>query len=143
MAKDFFVLLWSVMAINRRNFLKSLAAAAALSVVPGVARASDGPTWRRITITVVRRECFADLQSLYLDDPETGPCSRFAIGDRFTADSPECPAGFCPKAWQTIMASLSRLSPGCAPCTSSDIIVACPDGTRPVIFKVNLSLSRQ
>lgn len=135
--------------MDRRRFLKVgslLAAAAAVapgrllaSVTPGSAGAAAA---RRCRVTVVRRECFTDIQSRYLDDPEAGPCPRFCQGQTFTCSGGEMPRGFCPKAWECIRshveAVLSDADPllcGEAPADRS-VIACCNDGTRPVIFKI-------
>ena len=35
---------------------------------------------RKCKITVIRKECFIDLQEQYLADPKSGPCSMFEVG---------------------------------------------------------------
>lgn len=126
--------------MNRRNFCKisALSAGALLAgVLEGKASplshslSETGGLRRRARITVIRRECYQDLQSLYLDDPECGPCRMFATGQSFDVSGSGCPRGFCRKAW----ASLD----GCLDGDGGKVkIAACPDGTRPVIFKVEL-----
>lgn len=37
----------------------------------------------RVTVTVLKRACFADLQREYLADPESGPCPCFREGQVF------------------------------------------------------------
>ncbi|MDE6371427.1 MAG: hypothetical protein K2K92_08070, partial [Duncaniella sp.] len=55
-------------------------------------------------ITVLRRECFDDLQALYLDDPDEGPCSSFKEGDTWLFETGAvCPTGFCPRVWDVIL----------------------------------------
>lgn len=89
-------------------------------------------------LTVVRRECHQDLQSLFLDDPETGPCKAFKSGDEFSfAGGDSCPDGFCPHLWESICMTLNRNS--CTPVLKDNtIILSCPDGTRPVIVRIDL-----
>ena len=116
-------------SFSRRDFLRSTAAAVALMCVPRPLRAA-GPD-RRVRCTVLRRECYADLQGLLLDDPETGPCSRFVTGQTLTLSLASCPAGFCERAWRAIADAVS--AGGC----SSPAVVSCPDGTRPVIFRID------
>lgn len=116
-------------SFSRRDFLRASAAAAALICVPRPLWAAGSD--RNVRCTVIRRECYADLQSLWLDDPETGPCHRFATGQTLTLSLGSCPEGFCERAWSAIAAAVS--SSGC----SSPAIVSCPDGTRPVIFRID------
>lgn len=99
------------------------------------------------TVEVIRRECFPDLQSRYLDNPESGPCQKFLCGQKFKVTlssflGKEVPEGFCPKAWQAIrnhVEDVLGLSDkdrcGCA-LADNAVIACCPDGTRPVIFKI-------
>lgn len=88
-------------------------------------------------VTVLRRECHLDLQSLYLDDPDTGPCRLFKSGDdyAFTVGA-LCPSAFCPHLWELICSALNA-----KPCTpgldQTTTLLACPDGTRPVIIRVD------
>lgn len=136
--------------MDRRSFLKAgalLAAVAAASPAKALAvatgaSAGDDTARRGCRVTVVRRECFSDLQSRYLDDPEAGPCSRFCQGQTFTCRDGRMPRGFCPKAWECIRAHVEAvlsdadpLSCGDAPADRS-VIACCNDGTRPVIFKI-------
>ena len=140
--------------MNRRHFCKiaSLTFAALSSgtlpaVASGVANSTDktysGSSLRRLgkacRLTVLRRECHLDLQSLYLDDPDAGPCRAFRAGDEMTFEAgASCPNDFCPKLWEMICAAV-----GSTPCTAGRIpsttILACPDGTRPVIVRVDVS----
>lgn len=131
--------------INRRNFLKaaSLAGIAGLFSLKAEAKERRLPPAR---VTVMRRQCFSDLQSSYLDEPETGPCSRLKEGDIFESVAGECPKGMCPKAWSIIQSRLSELAGGyegtndCGVCSHDchSEIVCCADGTRPVIFRLEL-----
>ncbi|MCM1483951.1 MAG: TIGR04076 family protein [Muribaculaceae bacterium] len=102
---------------------------------------------QRCRITVLRRECFTDLQSRYLDDPEAGPCHMFKCGDEFTVDLmnyDDFSSGkrFCPKAWRVLSTHVDAvlragMDADCGlSCHDRAVIVSCPDGTRPVIFKV-------
>lgn len=132
--------------MNRRKFCKIVGlsvVAAALSPVSVSAVASV----RRCRITVIRRECFIDLQSRYLDDPEAGPCERFACGDEMVVDASnygDFASGrkFCPRAWSAIQGAVDRVLAGdvsdaCGESLHDGAsIICCPDGTRPVVFKV-------
>lgn len=133
--------------MNRRHFCKiSMMAIGAL----GLSKAdSFAATTRNLndgdnitspspcTITVIRRECYEDMQSLFLDDPIEGPCRAYNTGDEFKISSGDpCPSNFCPKAWRVVCQALKE-NGGCAATTSPGLILAsCPDGTRPVIFKI-------
>ncbi len=139
------------MDITRRRFCKlSALAAFAMTVIPEKLFASPGTKVRlsgRCSIDVIRCQCFTDLQCRYLDDPEAGPCARFHVGDRIEI-TPEnvrsmvSSGKICPQAWRAlepyVMAALSpNPTEECAPAlTDNQAIVSCPDGTRPVIFKV-------
>ena len=60
-------------------------------------------------ISVVRLECYEDLQSMYLDDPEEGPCRSFHVGEKWNIKSGDvCPPGFCTHAWDALVASVSK-----------------------------------
>ena len=97
----------------------------------------------RGVVTVLRRECFAELQSLYLDDPETGHCTLFEPGQQFEVTAGgKCPDIFCPLAWQVLSRCIERATDsGLCALPAGDrhtVIASCPDGTRPVIFKIEL-----
>lgn len=91
--------------------------------------------------------CHQDLQSRYLDDPEAGSCPKFTCGQEFTVDASnyhEMASGthFCPKAWHVLQSHVDAVlasgrSDECGVSRHDGaVIVSCPDGTRPVIFKV-------
>lgn len=101
----------------------------------------------RCSIEVVRCQCFTELQGRYLDDPEAGPCDCFKVGDRIditpaNIDEMCRSKRMCPHAWRVlepyVMAALSvGATKECAPASeSTQAVVSCPDGTRPVIFKL-------
>lgn len=137
--------------MDRRHFCKiaSLAAGAlGLSSLPAIASQNDGrqqqPSSRLkpmphpgCRLTVIRRECHSDLQALFLDDPETGPCSLFESGDEFHFRSGDlCPSGFCPRLWSSLCATLEQNS--CSKALTHDaFLLSCPDGTRPVIVRID------
>lgn len=134
--------------MDRRKFCKiaSLAAlgtALRASASP-LAPDETEPALRACRITVLRRHCFVDLQSRYLDDPETGCCDRFVEGQQFSVvRATEAPEGFCPLAWESIKVQVGRVLDGSTPhrCglslpDSRAVIACCGDGTRPVIFKI-------
>lgn len=88
---------------------------------------------RLFRATVVRCDCHLDLQSAYLDDPETGPCQNFSVGQIFefrangTIESVACPRAVA------ALADCCRRMRG-----QSLALVNCGSGTRPVIFKVEV-----
>lgn len=139
-------------AMNRRHFCKiaSIAAGAiGLGTIPASALTiantgiRSGKSIRRMPhdcrVSVLRRECHLDLQAIYLDDPDTGPCDLFKSGDRFSfAAGAECPERFCPRLWELICSS-SNHGDCSLPQAPSTTVVACPDGTRPVIVKIELT----
>lgn len=126
--------------MDRRKFVKLLGGFALMGAVPAGASVLSNrlSPLAGCRITVLRRECFAELQDRYLDDPETGPCHSFATGQSFDIP-PGCqcaPGGFCRKAWQAIESAMSDNDAACASMRRGAILVTCPDATRPVVFKV-------
>lgn len=89
-------------------------------------------------LTVIRRSFHPDLQALFLDDPDTGPCRLFECGDEFRFnDGDTCPEGFCPRLWETICATVNQ--PSCSKAlTEGTGLLSCPDGTRPVIIRIDV-----
>lgn len=93
---------------------------------------------RPFRVTVIRCECYEDIQSLYLDDPEAGPCDVFSAGDVMEFRSGACcPASFCRRAWDVVIGCVNGARP-CVDMRENVMPVSCPDGARPVIFKVEL-----
>lgn len=89
-------------------------------------------------MTVVRRECHTDLQALFLEDSEAGPCKCFESGqEQSLTKGMECPEGFCPLMWSTICRGVAS-SPCSATLHNSVKLVCCPDGTRPVIVRLDI-----
>lgn len=128
--------------MKRRDFLKFTALTSLFAALPASLKAA-GSTSRmpRCRVEVVRRECYMDLQSLYLDDPEAGPCPAMKCGDCFEVTAGgTCPDGFCPKAWKSISAVIAgRMAcpgGGAADAAAGTAVVSCPDGSRPVIFRI-------
>lgn len=132
--------------MNRRRFCKIGALAmGALGLGVFDARSSALPfvnelrPMRSFRLTVIRRECYEDIQSLYLDDPESGPCEVFSPGVVMEfANGCECPSDFCHRAWSVIIGSVNMAVQSCVAMRENVLVVACPDGARPVIFKVDL-----
>jgi len=68
------------------------------------------------------------------------PCSIFQEGDTYTYHGFEQPDGFCPIAWQTLLPYAMTLYKG-GDFTSwygeeGVAIICCPDGRRPVVFRL-------
>ncbi len=129
--------------MDRRHFCK-VAAFAAGAIGLSLPKASASGTLSRTVmtrgcrVTVIRRECYEDLQSLYLDDPETGRCDRFETDDSVVFRPGDgCPRGFCPAAFETLKNAVDGISSCTPPDGMANIILtSCPDGSRPVIFKI-------
>lgn len=136
---------------SRRQFCKlSLISAIAALFAPSRAfgsLSSTRPMRGRCRIEVIRCQCFQELQGRYLTDPEAGPCTHFSVGDTIEItpadlDTLKESGKICPNAWRAlepyVMAALScHVTSECAPAEhETEAIVSCPDGTRPVIFKV-------
>ena len=93
---------------------------------------------RSCRVIVLRRECYDDIQTLYLDDPETGPCDVFATGEEWNLrKGMGRPAGFCERAWRSIAEAVNAQC-ACTDMVKDVLVVACPDGTRPVVFRVEI-----
>lgn len=136
--------------MDRRRFFKISSLAALATAVPSVVSAAGtkkGDTKvPRCRVTVLRRECYQDLQSCFLDEPEAGPCPLFKTGEVFTIDAGNVNemvenGRFCPKAWECIKCHVNKALTGNAPCDSTSnrpgqTIACCSDGTRPVVFKI-------
>jgi uncharacterized repeat protein (TIGR04076 family) len=100
-------------------------------------------------ITVLRRECFTDLQEKYLANPKSGPCQVFKEGQEFILERNNerddfmhmLDGKFCSEAWDAISRYIySALQGGSIMdgWTNDEkmMIACCNDGTRPVIFKI-------
>ncbi len=90
-------------------------------------------------ISVLRRECHQDLQAIFLDDPDAGPCRSFSSGDEFSFRAGDhCPADFCPRLWSAVCTTISQTS--CEPSLKEEtMVISCPDGTRPVIVRIDIN----
>ncbi|MDE7025389.1 MAG: TIGR04076 family protein [Paramuribaculum sp.] len=120
--------------MNRRKFCKLAAGSALMAMLaPSKVFGAVG-TRRSCVVSVVRCECFGDLQSRFASDPEAGSCPLLKPGMSWDVSGGEMPLGMCPKAWSVISAHIRDEYGVCSKSESS--IVACPDGIRPVIFKI-------
>ena len=96
-------------------------------------------------ITVLKRECYKDLQKDYLADPHSGPCPYFREGQVIMVDSDNffrmLNGTFCAEAWDCISRYVYAALQGGSIMrgwTNDEkvMITCCNDGTRPVIFKL-------
>ena len=96
-------------------------------------------------ITVLRRECFEDLQEKYLADPKSGKCPFFEDGQEFIVTMDDffrmMHGKFCAEAWDAISRYVYAALQGGSIMrgwTNDErvMIACCNDGTRPVIFKI-------
>ena len=121
--------------MNRRDFCKFAAGTALIAAVMPSRIMASVPSCRRSVVTVLRCECHSDLQSRFASDPDAGPCPMLSTGMSWNVGSKSMPKGMCPKAWKAISAHLSGETDSCS--GSRSVIVSCPDGIRPVIFKID------
>lgn len=122
--------------MNRRIFCKLAAGSAlAAALMPqrlfGAVRGG-----RSCTGSVVRCECFGDLQSKFASDPDGGACPMLRPGMSWDLSGTylSMPEGMCSKAWEMIRAHISEEKATCS--GGNESFVCCPDGIRPVIFKI-------
>lgn len=96
-------------------------------------------------VTVIRKECFDDLQREYLADPHSGKCPMFEVGQEFIFDGPSYESmnngKFCMEAYDAINRYIYAAIQGGSIMkgwTKDEkmMIACCNDGTRPVIFKL-------
>lgn len=96
-------------------------------------------------ITVLKRECYQDLQGKYLADPKSGPCPFFREGQEIIIDNDNffrmLHGTFCAEAWDCISRYVYAALQGGSIMrgwTNDEkvMITCCNDGTRPVIFKL-------
>ncbi len=96
-------------------------------------------------ITVLKRECYKDLQEKYLANPRSGPCEFFKEGQEFIVENEDffrlMHGKFCAEAWDCISRYVYAALQGGSIMSgwSKDenvMIACCNDGTRPVVFKL-------
>ena len=99
----------------------------------------------KVKMTVLKKECYADLQEQYLADPKSGACPFFEVGQEFLIDNDEffrnMHGKFCAEAWDAVSRYIYAGLQGGSfmhGWTNDDkvMITCCNDGTRPVIFKL-------
>ena len=106
-------------------------------------------------ITVLETKVFPDLQEKYLADPKSGPCPCFKVGDEFILDRTSqkddfyhlMNGQFCGEAWDAVSRYVYTALQGGSIMhgwTNDErmMIACCNDGTRPVIFKIEISFYR-
>lgn len=96
-------------------------------------------------ITVIKKECYEDLQEKYLLNPKSGPCELFEVGQEWIIDSLNyfhmMDGKFCAEAWDSISRYVYTALNGGSIMEgwtndSKMMIACCNDGTRPVVFKL-------
>ena len=93
----------------------------------------------RVKITVLKR---FDTKEVFKDPPVkakySGPCPIFKEGQVFHSDDFSMPSGFCSYAWYGISAPVYMLMCGgnAPPHEEGVSVICCPDGLRPVVFKL-------
>lgn len=144
--------------MNRRDFLKSTLTVAAFGATARLAgetveqEQSGGEKQKEETkmkhkckITVLKKECYPELQKRYLADPKSGPCPFFEVGQEFLLEGDDffrmMHGRFCAEAWDAISRYVYAALQGGSIMkgwTSDEkiMIACCNDGTRPVIFKI-------
>ena len=95
---------------------------------------------KKCKITVLKKELYEDLIAEYINYPDWGPCPVLDVGDVFYTSGMfgnEMPEGFCHNAWTAIEKHCMILAADGKVFGIDDChIVCCPDGVRPVIFKI-------
>lgn len=125
--------------MDRRMFCKLAAGSALMAALMPQRLLGAVKPGRSCMISVVRCECFDDLQSKFASDPDGGACPKLKPGMSWELRGTELsmPEGMCPKAWDMIHAAVNEADTTCS--GGSEKFVCCPDGIRPVIFKITYS----
>lgn len=93
----------------------------------------------RCKITVLRTLYFKDLADEY-PPHEKGPCEMLKEGEVYYTTGPhgvDAPDGFCPPAWLAIATFANVFACGGRVYGRDDVhVTACPDGVRPVLFRM-------
>ena len=147
--------------MDRRDFFKRAGMSALALAAGGTFRVAEGKELfygvqdvnnnkakvmkHKCKITILKRECYKDLQERYLADPESGPCPYFHEGQEIMVDSDNffhmLDGRFCAEAWDCISRYVYAALQGGSIMrgwTNDEkmMITCCNDGTRPVIFKL-------
>ncbi|MDR0813808.1 MAG: TIGR04076 family protein [Oscillospiraceae bacterium] len=93
----------------------------------------------RCRITILRKLYFDDLAREF-QPFDLAECPSMSVGEVFYTAGPfgvDMPEGFCPPAWNAIMPFAQVLASGGKVYSRDEThITACPDGIRPVLFKM-------
>lgn len=147
--------------MDRRNFIRRAGVSALAVAVGGRLQLVEGTkitnedtemndkgkleVRHKCRITVLKRECYKDLQAEYLADPKSGPCPYFHEGQEIMVDSDNffhmLDGKFCSEAWDCISRYVYAALQGGSIMRGwtndeKTMITCCNDGTRPVIFKL-------
>lgn len=93
-----------------------------------------------VRISVVRKASYPDLIAKY-ENPMEHACD-LSEGQEFVSVNAECPAGFCPEAWKTLVPFVKTLAEGGGDFfdgwmkNPKSAMLSCNDGFRPVSFLV-------
>ena len=147
--------------MDRRDFFKRAGISALAFAASGIPRLAEGKELfyriqdasnkkdkmmkHKCKITVLKRECYKDLQEQYLADHKSGPCPYFHEGQEIMVDSDNffhmLNGHFCSEAWDCISRYVYAALQGGSIMrgwtnNEKTMITCCNDGTRPVIFKL-------
>ena len=112
---------------------------------PNVSNNMNKRMKHKCKITILKRECYKDLQAEYLADPKSGPCPYFREGQEIIVDNDNffrmLHGTFCAEAWDCISRYVYAALQGGSIMqgwTNNEkvMITCCNDGMRPVIFKL-------
>lgn len=146
--------------MDRRKFIKRAGTSALAMAIVGKIQSAESKDFfyvqsetnnnskimkHKCKITILKRECYKDLQENYLADPKSGPCPYFREGQVIMVDSDNffrmLNGTFCAEAWDCISRYVYAALQGGSIMqgwTNNEkvMITCCNDGTRPVIFKL-------
>ena len=146
--------------MDRRKFIKRAVTSALAMAIGGKIQSAESKDFfhvqsetnnnskimkHKCKITVLKRECYKDLQENYLADPKSGPCPYFREGQVIMVDNDNffrmLNGTFCAEAWDCISRYVYAALQGGSIMrgwTNDEkvMITCCNDGTRPVIFKL-------
>ena len=92
----------------------------------------------RCKITVLKTLYFPEIAKEY-PPYETGACEIFSEGQVYYTTGPygvDMPEGFCPPAWRAIQSFAAIYASGGKVYGFDTHVVACPDGVRPVLLRL-------
>ena len=107
--------------------------------MPMLFRQNGRFTMGKCKITVLKTLYFEDLAKEY-PPYETSPCELLKEGQVFYTGGPmgvDMPEGFCEAAWRSIFSFAAVYASGGKVYSRYDThVVACPDGVRPVLLRL-------